>query len=230
MQTWLKFCLALLGLVVVLAIKPPAAIGLPGDGIGTTAHDFTSTGPVGFQGPAGTGMCETCHVPHNSGSAQLMWNQTLGAASTFGAGAATAAGTSLPANIKTWTGTSKNCLSCHDGSVAVGTGWSTPGSTKISGTTQIGDATGDLSGNHPVAVPYAGETGKYNNIQSGYTSRPASWSDPATISGVKLHKDPTTGAYGLECASCHDPHNKDAADAKFLRVATGSICTACHAK
>jgi len=47
---------------------------------------------------------------------------------------------------------------------------------------------------------------------------------------------PTAGTTGMECSTCHDPHNKQTADDWMLRgtnngvAANGYICTQCHIK
>lgn len=226
MRRGLKLCLVTLALMAAWALAPPPAFA----GIGTTKHDFTTTGPnASFKGA--TTLCETCHYPHNSGSTQLIWNHTLSAKNlTFGAGAATVVGTTLPSSIETAPGTSKYCLSCHDGTVNVGdlikgTDWVQVGVTgeKITGAAVTGTA-GNISGNHPVEVPYPDSAGAtYNSITT--KADPAGYN--ASPTKVRL-QGTTAGAKGIMCASCHDPH--DATIAKFLRVAYSSLCTSCHIK
>lgn len=219
MRSVLKLCLIMVVVVAAWSLAPPPAIGA--DAVTGTHHDFTTTGAsTAFQGAATT--CGTCHYPHNTGSAQLIWNHSLSANTlTFGASATTLAGTTLPADIGAAPGTSKNCLSCHDGSVAVGdmikgTDW---GTTKITGNALIGSS-GNISGTHPVEVPYPGST--YNSIISKATAAEFQ----TTPTGVKLYG--SAGAQGIGCASCHNPHNDTTMP--FLRVAYASLCTSCHIK
>lgn len=230
--------LILLALVLLAAwaLAPPVATAADPE-LKATKHDFTSTGPVGssFTGNAGQ-WCMTCHTPHGGNSTQLAWNQGLSTNATIGFGSSqkTTAGTDLPTNIAAWSGTTKFCLSCHDGSVAVGTSshdpWTTP--VLITDADKIVGSGGNLSGTHPVGVPYAGETSAYNSI----TSQTSAWNFETIAdfsgSGVKLFKDPTTTARGIECATCHDPHNKQvyASAVKFLRVAPADLCQTCHVK
>ncbi|MFQ5666210.1 MAG: cytochrome c3 family protein [Candidatus Binatia bacterium] len=222
MRAGAKFLSTVAGIAAWL-LAPGLAFGAAD--ISGTDHDFTTAGPnASFKG-AGS-ECETCHIPHHTGSAQLLWNHTLsGNTLTFGTSATTVAGTTLPTDVGSAPGTSKFCLSCHDGSVAVGslihgTSW---GTTKITGDAVIAPS-GSLVGNHPVEVPYPDQSSAtYNSITtaadpSGYQTSPT---------GVKLFGT-TAGQKGIGCASCHDPH--DATNDPFLRVAEASLCSSCHIK
>lgn len=108
-------------------------------------------------------ICTPCHAPHNQPDKALdaLWNHVMPTQSytLFGSGAS-------------YVGideTSKKCLSCHDGSVAVdsyGAGGTVTTGTHFIGTTndsngqstagfQVGGG-GDLSHDHPVGVQYPG--------------------------------------------------------------------------
>jgi len=57
-----------------------------------------------------------------------------------------------------------------------------------------------------------------------------------TDTGGVITAGPTAGTTGMECSTCHDPHNKQTADDWMLRgtangvAANGYICTQCHLK
>jgi len=169
------------------------------------------------------------------------------------------------------------CLSCHDGSVAIGdialfaetprTGTGALNTTQLSnpalgaaGSTlefQIAGANGtagSMNGNHPVGVPYPTSGGAYNGIVTGTGINVSEWlTNPVQVnnatSNIRLFTQDTTGVHaiapgttvpanvGVECSSCHDPHNKQATDDFFLRghlagntTADGYICLQCHQK
>jgi predicted CXXCH cytochrome family protein len=190
---------------------PTAALGQT---ILGTLHDFTAYAPD---------PCVTCHTSHNAeGGPQGLWNHKLSSNTfSFGDNATTLSGTRLPTNISTWKGISRFCLSCHDGSVAVGAiingaSWGTEKAKKL-----IGE-NGNLEGTHPVAIPYPDQEGAtYNNIVSAadpdrYVQNPQ---------GVRLYGN-TPGEKGMECGSCHNPHENP--HGNFLRVERSAVCTSCH--
>ena len=94
----------------------------PGSGFTGSPHDFSGIAAGNPGNPtATTGGCTFCHTPHRALQQALLWNHTL-SANTFSweAGAVTAGGTPYPTIDTTWKGPTKLCLSCHDGSVAIG--------------------------------------------------------------------------------------------------------------
>ena len=216
----MKFGLAFLGFVVVLtSMRRPGSADVAG-----TSHDLSATAP-------GAQLCIACHVSHAAGSSNLAWNHVLSASNfTWGDTTQSLGGTSLPVNIKTWSGSSKACLSCHDGTVEIGKTYnpaSTWDPTKIVGAAKVGP---DLQGNHPLAVPYPnnGIKNTYNGITTGNLVVPTSY--VTNPSKVKLFRDLAGGAnnYGIECASCHDPHGT--AYPSFLRdsMTQSALCVNCH--
>ncbi len=269
-RSLLTLSLVALGLVAVAPVwsaTPPTL----GGGVLGTKHDFSATG----HGPIGgvvVGSCSICHTPHSAFSTNLLWNQHLSTVTsyTWGDATETRGGTPLPSTAGQ--GPSIRCLSCHDGSVAVGDtavfygsvgGKGAPGDvygtgtlvTKIGGLAQIGTATlnatsGSMAGNHPIGIPYPlnNATGSYNGVSGGaqvdYVEFVANPHAPAT--GIKLYNDvgggkvvagTNPGFTGIECTSCHDPHNKQVQDWPFLRgkvqgstKADGYLCLQCHVK
>lgn len=227
----------------------------PGTGIANTKHDFTTVGNQTV------GLCTFCHTPHKAQSTALLWNHTYSNNTySWRDTTTTTAGTPLPSFNKTWNGPTPKCLSCHDGSVAVGDlawfdGRSRQGASNLWDNTHgQGDRVnvgfgGDMSGNHPVVVPYPGVgTRTYGKVTTGTGINLPEWRPDPTALGIVLFRDDGAGSIsripsspqpgqnlGIECASCHDPHNKLAVDQLFLRgKLTGSdtsyICLKCHIK
>jgi len=227
--------------------------------ITTTKHNFQlQTNNVHVaSGQSEDGLCVFCHTPHKGASSLLLWNHQFSANNYSWAdvtGGKTTGGTSYPTNIRQWTGSTAKCLSCHDGTVSIGAlYWSNASATptvQITGTDASATGTinnpayviprdfgtgADLSGNHPVGVPYSynQQPSTYNGITTGPDVRLAQW--VAQPSGVKIFGAggggaPVAGAAGIECASCHDPHGTD--NTFFLRVSkSGSaLCLSCHQK
>jgi len=226
--------------------------------ITTTKHNFQlQTNNVHVAtGQAEDGLCVFCHTPHKGASSLLLWNHQFSANQYSWAdvtGGKTTGGTSYPTNLRTWTGSTAKCLSCHDGTVSVGAlYWANAGPTPLVGITGpdasaagsinnpayiIPDAaTGaNLAGNHPVGVPYSydQQASTYNGITTGPDVRLPQWvARPVgpKIFGAGGGGAPIAGAAGIECASCHDPHGTD--NTFFLRVTkSGSqLCLSCHQK
>ena len=200
-----------------------------------TAHDLTATGP-GPQTAQTDRICVFCHVPHNSSTTTNgIWNRALTTTdfTGWGSGSPTIAGTTLPTGANSIGGGSVRCFSCHDGSATLGVLLNSPTgadltmtSTSVSGTHTL-DPTA-MAGNHPVSTPFAGST--YNTeISRADTTK---YYDPATeiipANTVKIYGG--AGTYGIECGSCHEPH--DTTFSYFLRadIAGSALCVNCHAK
>jgi Doubled CXXCH motif (Paired_CXXCH_1) len=251
--------------LLTLALWPVTAwaqggTATPGSGLSGSAHDFTNAGVLAQQGsPLGdVGLCTFCHTPHKALSTALLWNHTLSTNNFHWDIPATTAGTLFPTFLgNTYKGPTAKCLSCHDGSVAIGdVAWFAESSQSLqstkhnSGEFNVG-LNGNMAGNHPVAMPYPfNQTpSTYNGTTTGAGFVPTEWvPDPTTLATAKIRlfqddgagnitAGPTSGRAGLECSSCHDPHNKQAVEDLFLRGkligntrASGYLCVQCHIK
>lgn len=228
-------------LAPILALLPAIAFGaatipkgtgpgaLPGGGFAGSPHDFTYSTSSGLRG-----ACTRCHTPHVALGTRLLWNHTLSKNSSFTWSdvTETIGGTKLPTiNNATWTGPTKYCLSCHDGSVSTGDiNWWKGGKPACPGTcTGIGGGTGSssinvgfggiMNGNHPVAVPYPyGQVANtYNSTTTGGGVNLTEYVSDPTGNGIRLfHEGGVTsgvlagtspGVTGMECTSCHEVHN-----------------------
>ena len=243
---------AAFALVLAILIPPIAFSYTPDSGFKDSPHDF-STGAAGGPGSGqsydgqASGACTYCHTPHRAIQTKLLWNHKL-SANTFAwtDTTTTVGGTVFPTIDTAWKGPSKFCLSCHDGSVAIGdinwfnktNTWTTAGSTvKHTRSGAPADwaniANGaSMNGNHPVAFPYPNWGGfpstGYNGKATGATVYRADFNtDPVTL-GIRLFKDvggeisaiasgDTATTVGIECTSCHAVHNeKTISGAKML--------------
>jgi len=250
MRTRLPWLLVstLLAIAAAVWAAPP-----PGSGIRDTLHDFSSRG-------GGVGLCTFCHTPHRGISTRLLWNHTLSTATyTWQDVDETIGGTKLPTITQEWTGPSKFCLSCHDGSVAIGdVNWwrsakpaplatekhTWPSPVNVGAT---GGILSNMSGNHPVAFPYPYQQQKstYNDVTTGDNVIVSEFVTDPTVNKIRLFNNPggnvvvagaVPGKTGIECSSCHDPHNGPTVEDNFfirgrLRGNTlPYICLKCHSK
>jgi predicted CXXCH cytochrome family protein len=196
-----------------------AAIG----SIVASKHDFSTTGPnATYKSSTQTQVCVYCHAPHNTGATPL-WNHASSTATyTLYTSPTMNATTGQPGT------TSKLCLSCHDGMVAVDSFGGATGTKMVTGSSNLGT---DLSNDHPIGFTY----------DTSLLSLDPGLKDPslATVTigtgntGTIAAKMLFTGK--LECASCHDVHNSasgTAVESKLLRVTTAgsAMCVACHVK
>lgn len=263
--------------VVVLALTGVAAA----QGIRNSAHDLSSSSTAVLKNASDNQICKYCHTPHRAQSTQFLWNHTasLNTSWTWGNDldgntlTRTTRGTPLPGTLRSG---SKRCLGCHDGSVAIGdvsnagngSAGVIPGLASIAGMTDANGklidagfmlgAGGNMGGNHPVSVPFAGQTG-YNGLNSsvpaaltggaigGYWGvstagclSPTGVCTTAPVSdgrdGSKINLVPNaaggTTNLGIECSSCHEPHNQFGYS-YFARVDVSNasgLCRSCHNK
>ena len=177
-------------------------------------HDLGATGG-GPVKSADTDACDFCHAPHNVlGGVTPLWDHTLSTQTyTTYTSSTYNSGPQAPS-----AGSSKLCLSCHDGTVAVGL-TASHGSIATSGSMDASDILGtNLSSGHPVSMTPVND----GELIASLFSNPPTTRDAA----VQLV------AGKVECATCHDPHvpNNDLAVPKFLSRsnANGALCLACH--
>lgn len=223
-----------------LSLAPLALLAAPpATGVDGTAHDLSITGLNSVT--MATRSCVFCHTVHNSGASNLNrpipdWNHTTTVATFTMYNSTNRPGADLKGTVDSQpTGPSLACLSCHDGTVSVGSllvspsgggnenyiaarGGVSPSTGRIStGPSLLGT---DLSNDHPVSITYQ------DNLDPGL--QPA-----ATLTGVRLYPENATGAK-VQCSSCHDAHNYGSlgSTAPFLRVTmVGSfLCKSCHKK
>lgn len=240
---------------VMVAVIVAALIGLvlsaTAEQVSGSKHDFSGRNA----GNRRTGVCTFCHTAHGGYSTQPAWNHTLpGNTYTWSEGLL-GSGTPYPVISPTWPGPSRFCLSCHDGSTAIGdvalfNGQSWVGGAAIDpnthdgDTVQIGTVSGDLTSNHPFAhpFPFAGAPSTYNGVTTSAGALAQSWQPDPTALGIRLFNEVggvvqagvVIGNSGVECSSCHDFHNGSGVQDKFfLRGSTDErdpnyICNKCH--
>ncbi len=173
-------------------------------------HNLSSGGPGAVKAVSENEVCIFCHTPHNAASQAPLWNRYDSGQSYIPYTSAT-----LKANVGQPAGASKLCLSCHDGTVALGMvrsrGEIIQFNEPIGPQQNLG---ADLSDDHPVSFRY----------DSALAFSDPQLKDPALLTGqIRLDKNSQ-----LQCVSCHDPHNDQFGN--FLRVdaVRGNLCVTCH--
>jgi len=162
-----------LKILAIVALLPTPAFAA----ITSSKHDLSSNNTtVTIRSTNVNQICVFCHTPHGAQATQLLWNHTATTVTTYSWGVpATTAGTTLPTTG--FSALTLRCLSCHDGSVAIGSLTNLPngvasvtmngGVNNIpAGPTRMGNG-GVMTGHHPLGIPYAGTTAgsvTYNGI------------------------------------------------------------------
>src|SRR5208337_4703401 len=99
--------LSALALTIVAAL--PAPVGAQTQ-VWRTVHNLSANGPGRLHEERAAGVCVFCHTPHDARPTQGLWNRELPAVTYKLYESST-----LEAQLKQPTGTSRLCLSCHDG-------------------------------------------------------------------------------------------------------------------
>ncbi len=182
-------------------------------------HDFRATSGATIRSVSGQDACLFCHTPHQGDPGTYLWNQQTSttqfpvySSSTLQAGVTPI----QPQDV------SKLCLSCHDGTIALG-------DTLNDGLIPFVQGTG-----------YTLPSGSPSNLagSKGFTDdHPFAFSpvvgaeivNPAAGDPVQLDRGGR-----LQCTACHEPHqqNIDATAGKFLvkNNDSSAICLTCHVK
>jgi len=185
-----------------------------GDTLGS--HNLAPGSPSPVTG-ARPDPCAYCHAPHSGLNAGL-WNQKLTTQTYTTYSSGTGKNTSLQPALGS---VSNQCLSCHDGTVAVGT-TAAYGPVTTKGSMNTADVFGsNMQSSHPFSL---GLPLKDNIVLAA--SLVASGRTADTTGAVKLING------NVECTSCHNPHvqAKDPVSLNFLvkDSSSGQLCLACH--
>lgn len=202
---------------LMVAIACLCAVFPSFSGVATSRHNLSVSGPGTVRAATETQTCIFCHAPHNASPSTPLWNRRApGSTYTPYASSTAKAFAGQP------TGASLACLSCHDGTIALGDVLSRSARIDMAGGTTVmpsgdGSLGTDLSDDHPVSITYDASLA---------TAHGGELADPATLPG-RIRLDP---ARQLQCTSCHDPH--DDSNGKFLVMSNqgGALCLSCHNK
>lgn len=180
-----------------------------------TAHNLSINGPGTVTATSEQQVCIFCHTPHNSNPQAPLWNKSNPGQTYTMYDNSVSSTSDIPASSTQPDGSSILCLSCHDGTIALGS---------VAGTvTDIFDGSGgtmpvgrgllsiDLSDDHPISFIY-----------STVASADGQFHDPPLF--------PVTldGSGKVQCATCHNAH--DNINGKFLVSSNefSDLCLDCH--
>jgi len=201
-----------LGTVALMSLAGTASAQITNSG-----HDFSSMAWSGGE------ICKPCHTPHFANyQAGRLWNHALTTATyTMHGGASGTAEADLDK-------TSRLCMSCHDGSVALDSFGGMTGTSFIPGGAKIGV---DLQDDHPI-----GSTAVYTTSTTSTSWNPqnASHQVPGPYGTLRLRSwiNPSqVEEWVVGCRTCHDPHNRGNFG-HMLQFSNQSsrLCLTCHIK
>ncbi|MGB7846295.1 MAG: cytochrome c3 family protein [Candidatus Acidiferrum sp.] len=212
---WLSLGLAVGACYAIAqAQTPPPAHA---DSLGMHNLSVASGSQVTTPGSLG---CTFCHAPHSGvGGNTPLWNQTLSGQTytPYTSSTYQQQGNTQPTLGKS----SSLCLSCHDGTVAVGQTVAY-GKISVSGSMNNMDVLGtNLSGSHPFSLVLPMKDAP--DLAASLVAQQVT-ADPT--GKVKLVQG------NVECTSCHNPHSQsiDPIAQNFLVKdgSNGQMCLACH--
>jgi predicted CXXCH cytochrome family protein len=203
-------------LLVLLLLHPAPLTAAVGDpySIVNSKHNLSISGPGTVRANTEGEICIFCHTPHSKTGQIPLWNREDSHATYK-----PYTSTTLRATVGQPTGSSKLCLSCHDGTIAVGMvrNRSTPIQMRNSvgpipvGPTRLGT---DLSGHHPISFTY----------DNALVTADGQLRDPKTLQQqVRLDHDNQ-----VQCTSCHDPHRNQFGQFLVMDNTASALCLDCH--
>lgn len=211
-----------------------------------TKHNLSTSGTGTVKAASEQEVCAFCHIPHNALPGKPLWNRDMPSSSytMYTSTYLERSSYPIPSDLGSTNDSpgqlSRQCLSCHDGTIAIGGIYAIRGTilgaaltvnnTNPNGTLQSSSSAyigTDLRIHHPVGYEYD------STVTIAFGDGNKSIELKATPdSPVKLYT--MSGKQYVECASCHDPHSDNT---KFLRVDVGvhgenmkQTCISCHSK
>jgi predicted CXXCH cytochrome family protein len=181
----------------------------------TTKHNLSVAGPGTVKASSETEVCLFCHTVHNSKPSSPLWNRN-DPGNTYNYYTST----TMHATPGQPSGSSLLCLSCHDGTVALGSVLSR--SSIISFGSNLNMPVGnsnlgtDLRNDHPLSFTY---DVALSTIPNSQLKNPTS-----LVPQIKLENSK------LQCTSCHDPHKDVYSKFLVLSPLNSNLCKACHEK
>ena len=202
----------LLTLLAAMLLVPESAV----PDILSTKHNLSVSGPGTIKATTEDRVCVFCHTPHHASDVTPLWNRQMSSAiyNLY-------ASTTLVSSPGQPTGGARLCLSCHDGTIAVGMLFGRPDPVPMTGGISSlppgGSNLGtDLIDDHPISLAYT----------SSLATERGELVDPALLPTEIQLEDGVM----LQCTACHNPHKDPYGMFLVIDNAYSGLCTSCHAR
>lgn len=178
--------------------------------IENTKHNLSASGPGTIKAGSESEICIFCHAPHTTTGVSPLWNRTLPNLVYTPYSSSTMQSTPGQPTYD-----SKLCLSCHDGTIALGsvnsrdTGIGMTGA--LSGRANL---TTDLSDDHPISFVF----------DAALAAQDSELIDPAFLTGT-VRLDPNGQ---MQCTTCHDAHSETYPMFLVEDTLGSALCISCH--
>ena len=210
--------------LLLMAAAPAKAARIPD--VVNTKHNLSVSGPGNVKATVEDEVCVFCHTPHGASNfpGSPLWNRQLSNQTYTVYTSSSLDAEDIQGSLDQPGGSSKLCLSCHDGTLAIGTVNVLGGQQNVNismtgtaadGTMPAGDGelTGftrdlgtDLRNDHPISLNYDTNLA---NVDSELIDPVAAAHIGVRAPGfrplVPLESTGQGGAAQMQCASCHDP-------------------------
>jgi hypothetical protein len=194
-----------------------------------TVHNLSVTGPGEIRALNETEICKFCHIPHNSVERESLWSRELPQTRYAMPSSPAVGGGSTKMHQPD--GSSRLCLSCHDGTVALGEIGREPTPVAMAGARRLGPGRRgylgtDLSGSHPISFTVPDGDAESEELDGDMGIRPRAI--------IESSPDVRLDEHGkMQCSTCHDAH----ADVYYqpgrvprfwVRPTVEEVCLTCH--
>ena len=203
---------ALVACVVAVCLFLPLAVRADNpNSIVYSKHNLSISSPGSVHASTETEICIFCHTPHFATGDGPLWNHEMSSAVYQ-----PYTSTTLKATVGQPTGSSRLCLSCHDGTVALGMVHSRSSTIPMNAATMPTEASlgTDLRADHPVSFVY----------DNALAAADGNLRDPGTLPP----EVPLDRSGQMQCTSCHDPHNDQYGNFLVLDNTASALCLSCH--
>lgn len=214
----------------VLTVMAASSVWAQQGGVAATVHNLSVSGPGEIRAVSETEICKFCHVPHNAVGVAALWGHELPVGAQYQVPEVRGqAGVRAP--VPQPDGSSRLCLSCHDGTVALGKMAGKPVPIAMAGSDRLrpgrrGFIGTDLTGSHPTSfvVTDRGPDDLPSHVDMGLRPLGAIQADAEVRLDVKGK---------MQCTTCHDPHRDEhyqqgVVPRFWVKPTVEDVCLVCH--